>query len=282
MGRFGVRAQWITGAGLASRDASARHARRRFCHAICTAKRASFVVSPLGARRRVRKWLCRVSQRHAACMGWSRDACADFVATTPDTAREASARALAKRYGGVPTRIGGEQLILARIAILYAAEDERWRDEAMAALVAFTHALTPLRAGSVIDPGFPVLVIWTAHAARRPAQARAILRSCDDIIVWRPDGALTPAWLSAAVPVGPEMPARTLALMAKFVAAEAERRTRAPSSRRRSRGKLALAACAGASVLVAMAGAAMFHGSGAPERIHAVRSPPLEDLRGLQ
>ncbi len=171
---------------------------------------------------------------------------------------------------------------MSRIAILYAAEDERWRDEAVAALAAFTHALTPLRASSVIDPGVPVLLIWTAQAARRHAEARAIVRACADVIVWRPDGAAAPGWLTDAVPIGPEMPARALALMAKFAIAEGERRAREPAPRRRRLGALAVAACVCGGVMVATAGGAMLYAARDPVHASVAVLPSLVELRGRQ
>jgi len=170
---------------------------------------------------------------------------------------------------------------LARIAILYAVEDARWRDVAVAALAGFTHALTPLRPGSVIDPGVPVLVIWTAHAACGQAEARAIVRSCADVIVWRPDGAPAPAWLADAVPIGPEMPVRSLALMAKFAVDEGERRGRVPGLRRRL-GGLAFAAGVGGITTLVLAGAAMLWATRDPIRAEVAERPPVTDLRGLQ
>ena len=171
---------------------------------------------------------------------------------------------------------------MARIAILYADEDTRWRAAAVDALAAFTHALTPLRAGSVLDPGIPVLVIWTGHAARHQGAARAIVGAAQDVIVWRPDGAPAPAWLADAVPIGPEMPTRSLALMAQYALAEEQRRARAPAPRRRGLGRLALAAGVGAALTALIAGAAMLHATRAPEQARATPGGPVTGLRGLQ
>lgn len=197
-------------------------------------------------------------------------------------ATEGSAAALLTGYGEAPTQFGGEHLLLARIAILYADEDERWRDVAVASLADFTHALTPLRPGSMIDPGVPVLVIWTAQIARRQAEVRVIVRACADVIVWRPDGAPPPAWLADAVPIGPEMPVRSLALMAKFAVDEGERRTRGPVTRRRRFGRLALVAGVGGVVTLVLAGAAMLWATREPVRAEVAARPPVTDLRGLQ
>ena len=171
---------------------------------------------------------------------------------------------------------------MAPIAVLYAAEDAHWRDVAVGVLCDFTHALTPLRAGAVIAAGVPVLVIWTAHAAQAPAVARAMLRSSTEVILWRPDGAPPPPWIVDAIPVGPEMPVRTLALMAKFAVAEGERRARAPAPRQRGLGRAALAAGVGGAVTLAMAGAALLYATGDSGRTEVAGPPPLAELRGMQ
>lgn len=170
---------------------------------------------------------------------------------------------------------------MTHIAVLYADADMRWRGAAVVALSGFTHALTVLRAGAAIDPGVPVLVIWTAHAARHREEARAILRSSPDVVLWRPDGAPAPAWLPDAAPVGPEMPAQSLALMAKFAAAQAHRRAHEPPPRRRLE-KLTLVSCIGAGVTLMLAGAGMYDAAGDAVRDRVAAPLPIAELRGTQ
>ena len=168
-----------------------------------------------------------------------------------------------------------------RIAILFAPEDVRHRAVAAVALDEFVHAITPLHADSVIDPGTPVLLIWTRCAARHEDLARGLLGATDDVIVWRPDGAPAPTWLAHAYPVGPEMHARTLALMARLAMSEAERRHPAPPRARPPMARLALAGAMCAGVLLAAAGAAIGF-AGRDSRAAVAEAAPIAGLRGLQ
>lgn len=166
----------------------------------------------------------------------------------------------------------------ARIAILSAAEDAAWRDAAVAALPHFVPTRVALTPASVLDPGYPVLLIWTERAASRERVVRKLLGARRDVVLWRPDGAAAPAWLDTAWPVGPDMPARTLALVVRRVQEETVRAVSAPPRRRTSLALPAAASVAAAVLLGCVAMAAHWRDRPAA----AAERAPLTELRGRQ
>ena len=165
------------------------------------------------------------------------------------------------------------------LAILSAEEDDRHCKAAVAALDAFALTLAPLRAGGVLDPDAPALLIWTAHAMRRDDLARAMLADVADVVLWRPGGTPAPRWLAHAYPVGPEMPARTVAVMARLAVSESDRRARIAAPKPQARPRrlaVGVAACGGVALVVAAA--AMLIAMQAVTRAPA----PVAGLHGLQ
>ena len=167
----------------------------------------------------------------------------------------------------------------ARLAILFAEEDGHHRAAAVAALEGFALTVTPLRPGSLLDPGAPVLAIWSARTARREGLARELLARVTDVVLWRPDGAPAPQWLAHAYPVGPEMPVRTLALMARLAVAEGERRARTPAPKRAPLRRRALRLAVGGGALLVVAGAAFLIVAHGQSRAALA---PVTGLRGMQ
>ena len=163
-----------------------------------------------------------------------------------------------------------------RIAILSAAGDVGWRDAAARALRTFVQTRVVLNASSVLDPGYPVLLIWTARASAYAEIAGRLLAGRDDVVLWRPDGAVAPAWLASAYPVGPDMPARALAIMIRFALAETARRL--PDPRRAPRRLLPAAAALGAALIGCAALAAQWKA----QPVAAAEGAPVADLRGRE
>lgn len=167
----------------------------------------------------------------------------------------------------------------ARIAIVSAAEDAGWRDAASAALSEFAQTRVALVPASVLDPGYPVLLVWTARAAERARVVRKLVGLRADVIVWRPDDTPAPAWLGRAWPVGPDMSAKTLALVARRVQAETMRAVSAPSRKRQAFA--AAPAIFGLTMALAVAAAAL--ATQWRERSAVAAEPtPLLDLRGRE
>lgn len=165
-----------------------------------------------------------------------------------------------------------------RIAILSAPGDIGWRNAAARALGAYALTKVALTAQSVLDPGYPVLLIWTARAAAQDEVARALLATRRDIVLWRPDGTAPPPWLTGGYPVGPDMPARALALMIRIALSENVRGSSSPPPRKSPRRIAPAAAVLGAALMVCAALAA--HWKDQP--VAAAQAPPVAELRGRQ
>lgn len=169
----------------------------------------------------------------------------------------------------------------ARIAIVSAPADAAWRDAAAAALAGYEPRLTPLEAGSEIDPALCVVLVWTGEAAGRAPLARRLLGARADIVLWRPDDAPTPDWLAHACPVGPEMEPHALRLVVQFALDEAARRDLTPPVRRTWGRKAMVMSGVAAGVILAAAGLSLFAaGSDAPDDV--AHAPPVSGLRGWQ
>lgn len=130
----------------------------------------------------------------------------------------------------------------------------------------------------MLDPGYPVLLIWTERAAAHAEIVAHLLAGRDDLILWRPDGARTPAWLSSAYPVGPDMPARALAIVVRLALSESARAAPvARSAPRVPRRILPAAVALGVALLGCVALAAQWKA-----QPHAAAQPPPAELRGRQ
>lgn len=131
----------------------------------------------------------------------------------------------AARYFARAESFGGKTVVpRSRLSIVCAEEDAPHRDAAIAALSAFDLTVAPLRTGGTLDAAAPAVLVWTFHASRREDIARAMLAPVAHVVLWRPDGTPAPMWLSQSYPVGPEMPLKALALLARLAVADGARR----------------------------------------------------------
>jgi hypothetical protein len=165
-----------------------------------------------------------------------------------------------------------------RIAILSAPGDIGWRNAAAKALGAYALTKVALTAQSVLDPGDPVLLIWTARAAAQDTVARALLAGRRDVVLWRPDGAAAPGWLSGGYPVGPDMPARALAIMVRIALSETGREA-LPAPRKPPHR---LAPAAAAALCAAAIACAALAAQWVDRPVATAHAPPVVELRGRQ